>query len=166
MSQFWLESNCGWQTLYKPNKLASSQAPSYASSKLRPTDLPTGVKCRATSVAKKIWRKGVLNWIWVIMIGYRQVRFPDWHGWVRELDYWLGIASCTWKLHGLGFFLQQILRPVSSHLGKAACPFLTQDPARVILKCKHDKIVNIIEVTISIECVLTTTTYLTMLWVR
>ena len=30
----------------------SSQAPSYASSKLRPTDLLTGVKCRATSVAK------------------------------------------------------------------------------------------------------------------
>ena len=28
------------------------KAPSYASSKLRLTDLPTGVKCRATSVAK------------------------------------------------------------------------------------------------------------------
>ena len=31
----------------------SKQAPSYASSKLRPTDLLTGVKCRATSEAKK-----------------------------------------------------------------------------------------------------------------
>ena len=30
----------------------SSQAPSYASPKLRPTDLLTGVKCRATNVAK------------------------------------------------------------------------------------------------------------------
>ena len=32
--------------------LTSSQAPSYASPKLRLTDLLTGVKCRATSVAK------------------------------------------------------------------------------------------------------------------
>ena len=31
----------------------SSQAPSYASPKLSPTDSLTGVKCRATSVAKK-----------------------------------------------------------------------------------------------------------------
>ena len=30
-----------------------SQAPSYASPKLLPTDSLTGVKCRATSVAKK-----------------------------------------------------------------------------------------------------------------
>ena len=35
------------------NKLASSQAPSYASPKLSLTHSLTGVKCRATSVAKK-----------------------------------------------------------------------------------------------------------------
>ena len=33
-------------------QLTSSQAPSYASPKLRLTDLLTGVKCRATNVAK------------------------------------------------------------------------------------------------------------------
>ena len=37
----------------QPTK-TSSQAPSYASPKLRLTDLLTGVKCRATSVAKNI----------------------------------------------------------------------------------------------------------------
>ena len=37
----------------------SSQAPSYASPKLRPTDSLTGVKCRATSIAKKTLDKFV-----------------------------------------------------------------------------------------------------------
>ena len=45
------------QTLYFTAFIAtvetSSQAPSYASPKLSPTDSLTGVKCRATSVAKK-----------------------------------------------------------------------------------------------------------------
>ena len=35
------------------NKLTSSQAPSYASIETLPTDSLTGVRCRATSVAKK-----------------------------------------------------------------------------------------------------------------
>ena len=40
--------------------VTSSQAPSYASPKLSPTDsLTDGVKCRATSVAKKI--RQILN---------------------------------------------------------------------------------------------------------
>ena len=34
------------------------KAPSYASSKLWPTQWPTGVKCRATSVAKKLLNEG------------------------------------------------------------------------------------------------------------
>ena len=36
----------------------SSQAPSYASPKLRLTDSLTGVKCRATSVAKNLFMRG------------------------------------------------------------------------------------------------------------
>ena len=38
-----------------------SQAPSYASPKLLPTDSLTGVKCRATSVAKKDYKKNGIN---------------------------------------------------------------------------------------------------------
>ena len=39
--------------LAQKKKKTSSQVPSYASPKLLPSDLLTGVKCRATSVAKK-----------------------------------------------------------------------------------------------------------------
>ena len=45
--QFW--SNCG---LHEPNKLASSKVRYFETTTQRLTDLLTGVKCRATSVAK------------------------------------------------------------------------------------------------------------------
>ena len=47
MIWYWFSPCVKW------NIETSSQAPSYASSKLRPTDILTGVKCRATGVAKK-----------------------------------------------------------------------------------------------------------------